>query len=95
MSVRVKGGVLAWEWEVGVGGGQHWSSSIAGPGTWPPALTTAHFLHSSTTAGTVHPPSHPPDPTFSSQKQGLLCPTPSPPPTSHPHLPTLWPNSAI
>lgn len=46
MSVRVEGRVLAWEWA--------WHVA--------PTLTAAHFLHSPTTAGTVHPPG----PTFSS-----------------------------
>lgn len=46
----------------------HWAWHVA------PALTAARFLHSPTTAGTVHPP----DPASSSQNKLCFVPPPHP-----------------
>lgn len=62
-------------------GGAAWCLLHRGAWHVAPALTAAHFLHSPTTAGTVHPP----DPAFSSQNK--VCFVPHPP---HPPIGTAW-----
>lgn len=90
MSARVKGGVLAWEWEVGGAGGDS-----TGP---PPSLGLARGppLSPQPTSFTLlqqqvlftHPPTHPTLPFPPKNKVCFVLPPP-PPPT------TLWPSLAI
>lgn len=71
MSVRVKGGVLAWDLEVGGGGTVPLPSLGLERGPHSHRSPLPSLSYNSTTAGTVHPP----DPTFSSQNKVCFVPS--------------------